>query len=137
MSLSSCNLQLYSATLRLRTSFGVAGSLMHSWFFTTAAAGVAALMALYGLLVLAFQLRDGMAPGDAVAATGGLGGGAGDMSGGAGGLGDEGDDGAGGRGGGRRGGNGGGGIAPAAGVAEVRPLSSAGSSADLRRRGHA
>eukprot|EP00967_Tisochrysis_lutea_P088210 scaffold125023_cov33-Tisochrysis_lutea.AAC.3 len=34
---------------------------MHTWFFTSAAAGVAILMGLYGLLVLAFELRAAMA----------------------------------------------------------------------------
>eukprot|EP00962_Isochrysis_galbana_P039562 scaffold14198_cov124-Isochrysis_galbana.AAC.4 len=99
---------------------------MHSWFFTCAAAGVAALMGLYGLLVLAFQLRDGMAHGDAVATTGGLWGSTR-------GLGEERDD-ADRSGGGGVGGVGAVGTAPPP-VAEMRSPSPAVSSADLRRRG--
>jgi len=76
--------QVYSATLHLRTSFGVVAALMHTWFFTTAAVGVTLLMLMcrrpvsrhtstapeavhataaaprrrYWLVVLVFELRD-------------------------------------------------------------------------------
>jgi len=70
VSISSCQLQVYSGALQLRTSFGWAGTLMHSWFFTSAAAGIALLMLLYLLLVLAFELREGMGRADQGAGAG-------------------------------------------------------------------
>lgn len=56
--LSSCDVQLYSATLTARAEFPLVASFMHSFFFTSAAIGISVFMMLYSFLVIAFELRN-------------------------------------------------------------------------------
>ena len=55
--LSACGLQLYGATLRLRAHFGPVSYILSSFFFSSAIIGIVSLVLLFGVVVLAFELR--------------------------------------------------------------------------------